>query len=300
MVKPVQALANQDSIRTLSLVVGALLVATPAVAAAQASPAQASPAQAPTAADRAQSLFKEGATLYKMSDYIGALDKFTAAFKYSAQIEDDRLRERVLHALQFNLARAHVKTYKLDQELMHLRQAVDLLENYTEDGADLGIELEADSLIAEAEAELARRDEPTASGATTAMPNEAASQSSPIEGGGRAKPGKILTLTGYGSLGMSALGLGLMVGGLVMGSNADKNDTEADTAVQLQDAERRGKLGNTFTIAGAATAGVFAVAGVVLVVLGKRASPRAGRAARIWVSPSAGAALTGLQVGGRF
>ena len=69
--------------------------------------------QGPDASDvtaQAQALFKEGATLYKMSEYQAALEEFKKAFKLSMRIEDDGLRGRVLHALQFNLARAHVKT----------------------------------------------------------------------------------------------------------------------------------------------------------------------------------------------
>ena len=74
----------------------------------------------------------------------------------------------------------------------------------------------------------------------------------------------------------------------------------ADTAAELQAAERRGKLGNALTVAGAATAGVFAAAGVTLVVLGKRGARRGGRTAGIWVSPSTTATFTGLRLGGSF
>ena len=266
--------------------------------------AQPETAEAPSAAQQAQALFKEGATLYKMSDYTGALDKFTSAFKYSAQIEDDDLRGRVLHALQFNLARAHVKTYRLDKDLLHLRQAVDLLEKYLADGAQLGIELEAEALMAQAKAELARQEEKAEETAKSAVaPSETPTGESPgspgaVDDGG--KPGKALTLAGYSSIGVATVGLGLMVGGIVMGSSADKEDAAADTAAELQAAERRGKLGNALTVAGAATAGVFAAAGVTLVVLGKRGARRGGRTAGIWVSPSATATFTGLRLGGSF
>ena len=294
----------------LSLAVGALLATTPG--AVHAAPAT---AQEPTPAEQAQALFKEGAAQYKMSNYPVSLDRFGAAFVLSLEIDDAALRVRVLHALQFNLARAHVKTYKLDKDLMHLRQAVDLLENYLEDDTDLGVDDEAHALMAEAKAELERREsaapiagpaaieaQPGGGEADDITPVEAEASPGEVEGDrGPAKPGKALMLAGYGSLGMSAVGLGLMVGGIVMGKSAADDHATAGTKADIDDADRRGKLGNTLFIAGAATAGVFAAAGVTLVVLGKRASRRGGRsAARIWVSPSAGSALTGLQVGGRF
>ena len=251
---------------------------------AEVTPPEVTPAEVtPPPAEQAQALFEEGVTLYKMSEYTGALEKFAEAFKYSARIEDDGMRGRVLHALQFNLARAHVKTYSLDQDVLHLRQAVDLLEKYLENSAGLRVDGEAEALMAEAKAELARRDR-NARGGSSSPP----------------APGRALKVGGYTSLGVAAAGLGIMVGGLVMAKRADGEDAAAKTAVQLEEAERRGKLGNTLSVAGAVTAGVCAAVGATLVVLGTRAARRDGAAARVWLRPSAGAALTGVQVGGRF
>ncbi len=303
--------AARVGLTTLALVVAQTPAAAPAWAQPETVEAQ-SPAQ------QAQALFKEGAAQYKMSNYAVSLEKFSQAFVLSLEIQDADLRRKVLHALQFNLARAHVKTYKLDQELMHLRQAVDLLENYLEDGADLGIELEADSLIAVAKAELARREslasaaapQPANSGSEgageeAAVEEVAAPAPGPGEEAGRDrgpnKAGKPLTVAGYTSLGMSVAGVGLMVGGIMMGKAAGDDHETAGTKTDVDDADRRGKLGNTLTIAGAAAAGVFAAAGVTLVVLGKRRSKQAGRStARLWMSPAAGVRLTGIQLGGRF
>ena len=86
-----------------------------------------------------------------------------------------------------------------------------------------------------------------------------------------------------------------------MGKSADEDHAAAGTKAEVDDADRRGRLGNTLTIAGAATAGVFAVAGVTLVVMGAQASKkRGGTAANMWMAPALGTALTGFQVGGRF
>jgi tetratricopeptide (TPR) repeat protein len=306
MVKPVQALANKDSIRTLSLVVGALLVATPAVAAAQ-SPAAQSPAaeaQTPAAeaqspAQQAQALFKDGAAQYKLSNYANAVDKFSAAFVLSLEIDDDDLRGKVLHALQFNLARAHVKTYDIDEDVEHLRTAVDLLEKYLNEGAELGIELEADALIGKAKGELKARKQAAEGGEENPQEALVSAGTSPPRDRGPAKAGRPLMLAGYVSLGLAGASLGIMVGGLVMANAASKEAEDATTGSLYTAADGKGSMGNALFYAGVAGAAVFAGTGAALLVLGKKKS-RSGNTARTLWSPMLSTREMGLQIKGSF
>ena len=276
-------------------------------------------AVAPSAADQAQVLFKSGVSRYQMSDYQAAIEKFSQAFEFSAEIEDSALRARVLHALQFNLARAHVKSYGIDKKLSHLRTALDLLDKYLAD-EDLGTDEEARSLAEEARVELeAREAEARAlaeSGAARESGADGPSESSPGEGleatdasgdaggagvdGGAAPAGRGLTLGGYASLGLAGASLGLMIGGMVLASKANAAYVDAGT-VNGVDAERtRGELGNVLAISGGIAAAVFTAAGVGMVIMGRKQKARASQFSGIQLSPAWSSSRVGLSVRGRF
>lgn len=279
---------------TLALVVAQ----TPAAAPAWAQPET---VEARSPAQQAQALFKDGAAQYKLSNYANAVDKFSAAFVLSLEIEDDGLREKVLHALQFNLARAHVKTYDIDEDVEHLRTAVDLLEKYLNEGAELGIELEADALIAKAKAELARRrqaDEASkAEPQTTAEPRARIEDPTPRDSD-PTEPGRRLTLAGYASLGLAGASLGLMAGGLVMANAANKEATDANTGAAYSSMDKKGSTGNALFYAGVAGAVVFAGTGVALLLVGKKRSKRDTAISR-W-APVLSPQHVGLQLQGNF
>ncbi|MGB1701382.1 MAG: hypothetical protein ACPHRO_15605, partial [Nannocystaceae bacterium] len=225
------------------------------------------------------------------------------------------LRARVLHALQFNLARAHVKSYGIDKELSHLRTALDLLDKYLVD-EDLGTDDEARVLADEVRQELTTREEEAralaasganagsdaaAEGSTEATP---AVESAGDDGGPTDRDasgeGKALTLGGYTSLGLGVASLGLMVGGMVMASKANGAYVDAGTLNDV-DAERaRGQLGNTLAVVGGVGAGVFLAAGVGMVIMGRKQKARASQLSTLRWSPVWSSQHLGLSVKGHF
>lgn len=281
-------------------------------------------AVAPSAAEQAQVLFKSGVSRYQMSDYQAAIEKFSQAFEFSAEIADTTRRARVLHALQFNLARAHMKSYGIDKELSHLRTALDLLNKYLVD-EDLGTDEEARTLSEEARVELEAREVEAralaASGAARESRADGASESSSGEGlgatdasgtdgggevgggevdGGAAAAGRGLSLGGYASLGLAGASLGLMIGGMVLASKANAAYVDAGT-VNGVDAERtRGELGNALAISGGIAAAVFTAAGVGMVMMGRKQKARASQFSMIQLSPAWSLSRVGLSVRGRF
>lgn len=270
-----------------------LLLPAPAVAHRRADTVAAAAMAVEPAAERARTLFDQGSAAYELSKYAEAVQKFEQSFLAARDIDDDALRERVLHALQFNLGRAHIKAYAIDRDVQRLRTALDLFTKYVSKGAELGIELEAETLMAEAQAELDRRAPPTpvTPPAPAPEPEPApAAEPAPADDGdagaedtaevapmdpntpdaGVSSSGKKLAGVGYASLGLAAAGFGTMAAGMVMGLSASSDDENAATASALRDAERRGALSNTLTVAGGVAGGVFALIGVSLIVVGKK------------------------------
>ena len=278
--------------------------------------------QAPGSTDakaQAQALYKEGVTLYKMSEYQAALEQFKQAFKFSMKIEDEEVRARVLHALEFNLARAHVKTYGIDRDIQHLRVAVDLLEKHAASSAEYGVDAEAEDLLTYAQAELARPagqsrpvdgdDEGTSKPAEEADPKEdrdaVAEDAAPEPLDDRNRPstasGKALRISGYVALGLGAASLGLMGGGMAMAAKAKGDYEDAGTQATYDCALSRGTTGNALALTGAVAAGVFLSAGAVLLVVEKKKKPsRASRAARLRLGPQMGRDGGGVWLKGAF
>jgi tetratricopeptide (TPR) repeat protein len=273
--------------------------------------------QAPGATDaktQAQALFTEGVTLYKMSDYQAALEQFKKAFKLSMKIEDDEMRARVLHALQFNLARAHVKTYEIDRDMQHLRVAVDLLNKYSSSSDEFGADEGAEQLLAYAQAELTRatpapspvvrsENDTSQSGAEVDSDESVKSgEQKPLDNANRRSnpSGKALRIGGYVALGLGAASLGLVGGGMAMGAKAKRDYADAGTASDYDSAISRGNTGNALALTGAVAAGVLLSAGVVLLVVEKKKGSRATQAARLRFAPQMGSDGGGVWLGGVF
>ena len=278
----------------------------------------------PTPAQQAQTLFERGVSRYEVSDYPGAIENFTHAYDQSRKIEDAALRGRVLHALQFNLARAHVKAYGIDEDRQHLRIAIDLFGKYLAEGAELGIELEAEVLMERAKRELdaqkladanqRERDRKEDSGESS-LPDDGVTERDsdsrsddearqPGEQGADRGPShqgrKSLRIGGYVSLGLAAVGAGMLAGGMVMGVKADDDYEQASTGVDATNAQDRGRLANSLTVAGAASFGVFGTVGVALLVVDKMRRTRGATARTIRVAPQVTRSTAGLVLGGQF
>lgn len=107
----------------------------------------------------AQTLYQEGTVLFDSADYLGAIEKFTAALAIVKRLGGD---DRVRLALLFNIASAHEKQFEIDHDVSHLRQALALYRQYEEFAdtqEDLGEALDVHAHVLELEKRLRTYDE---------------------------------------------------------------------------------------------------------------------------------------------
>ena len=71
----------------------------------------------------AAKLFEQGKSRYAVSDYLAAIDLFSAAI---TALPDVRSNRRALNALMVNLGRTHVRAYEINIKKEHLRMAKDI------------------------------------------------------------------------------------------------------------------------------------------------------------------------------
>jgi hypothetical protein len=112
----------------------------------------------------AKRLFDEGTARYDAADFYGAIDLFTLALSELRKqgVVDFRIRGLLL----FNIGRAHMRAYGIDEEVEHLRQAQSIFTSFIDeaqehpdevDAADID---EAKARLVELEALLAASNEP--------------------------------------------------------------------------------------------------------------------------------------------
>lgn len=247
---------------------------------------------------KAKILFQEGVVAYGMSNYKDALAKFSEAFALSMQLADDEQRVKVIHALHFNLARAHAKTYAIDQDSRHLRTAVDLLGKYLSLEPESGDREEAETLIREAEAELeqiAERRQRGRKARRSARGNEGKA------GGEQATDtpaARGLMVGGIVTLGVAGAGLAVMGAGLAIAQSAQNDLGTLTTDVATVDA--KGQRANGLAIGGLVTAVVCGATGSTLLVLARKRRRMHDTEARVRVTPWLQRGRGGVAVGGRF
>jgi hypothetical protein len=241
------------------------------------------------AVEEARDLYQRGTIKYAASDYIAALDLFTQAFECAAQIDDEEKRESVLVGLRYNLALAHTKAYEIDGDVGHLRRARDLFRKYLGTQADPEDAVDAKTRLEEVEATLQefeeRREDDTGEEDIFSMPSP--TRDKPKTNG--------LVVGGIVLSSISAAGVGLLTGGLVIGNKAEQDYADGPTREERDDALAKGKRGNALAIAGGATAAVLLGAGIALIVVGKRRGPN-----KTAVAPAIGPESTGIALCGRF
>jgi len=240
------------------------------------------------AADETRELFEKAATQYETSQYNGAVDTYTDAYQRSLAIADEELRGLVQAAIFFNLARAHVKAYALDKSAEHLLQAIDLLDKYLAQTADLADQRDAEQLLEQARAELARVEEQQRAAAQRDEERRAADQSATA---GPSKPG--LRIGGYTLLGLGVAAGAVGITGAVLASQARDEYIAGPTRDDRDQADDKGQVANTMIVAGSVSAGVLISVGLALVLVDRkrsRVSPTA------WLSPTS----AGVAIGGRF
>lgn len=248
------------------------------------------------AQEESDRLFEEGKLRYATSDYAGAVDLFRQSFDQAARIEDDDVREQATSILLFNLARAQIEAFKIDDDVGRLRQARDLLEKHLEtqlSGEDAD---DAESIIVEIdaleEAYKKERDDKLPRNDPTPRPEPDADKSvSPLEA------------AGYATLAVAVTGGGFALAGGLLGNRAERQFLNAPDSEGRAVADRSGRVANGLLVGGSIAAGVFAITSVALITVGakrRKASRSTARVTPLIGPPSKDGLALGIQVGGRF
>lgn len=131
---------------------------------------------------------------------------------------------------------------------------------------------------------------------TVAEPNATASDAAPKQESRRPANAKTLMIAGGATGGFGLVMLGLMIGGMVRGNNAEadgaalveKTPTLMPDDPALQEIDRRGRSGNAMAIAGGVLGSLALGVGVALLVVGARAKPSKQVAVFPVVTPHSG------------
>lgn len=249
------------------------------------------------AADEAQRLFSEADARYQTSDYRGAVEAFTRAYAVSQAIEDEPLRDRVQAAIMFNLGRAHLKAYSVDEEPEHLRQAIELFEKYLAQSAELEDQRETERELREARALLEAYEHPQMDDGEPEPPptGEPPATGEPPPTG-EARRNRV-ALAGYVTLVGVGVGIGVSGGGAAIAARAQRDYDAGPTRAERDDAITRGRVGNVLIIAGGAFAGAMVVTGIALIATGKS---KQRRDLALVPAPLLGSGRLGLALGGSF
>jgi len=229
----------------------------------------------------AKRYFKVGEELYNRSDYQGALEQFSKAYKYSKK-----------PGLLFNIARCH-------ESLGNLEPAIKAFEGYMTIGPDNPDRIKArianlKSRLAEKSAAKAKQNGQLEAAKQAAKAAEAKAAAAPSDGRS--------SLTGWVVAGS---GVALLATGVVFGvlAKSRADDLEAANKANAEFAAHQSELssGETFQTVQIATlvaGGAAAIAGGVLLYLhySKRPSERSAA----WIVPSASPSSAGVTAGFSF
>jgi hypothetical protein len=250
---------------------------------------------------RARQLYEDGKGRFQTADYLGAIELWTEAF---TMVPEEPHNARIKALLIYDIATARERAYEVDHDATHLRQAKILMENFAAtipalygDGPEAAEE-EAKATarmndlarkLEHAERE-AKRNRGHGGAGRADLPEDDAAQAE------IARKRRAMIASGATLLVLGGAGLGMMAGGLAMGSRAndlsglDPNDIEGRRA-QFE----RGRTGDRLAIAGGVVGGVLAVTGIVLLAVAPKSSKK-----NTAVLPTGGSRWAGLAIVGRF
>lgn len=252
---------------------------------------------------RAGELLGKGQEKYDTADYVGAVELWSQAYE---ALPDSPEAAQYRSILVYQLASACREAYELGGEQKYLRKAERLLEQYIE---SLGPDEEESRTTAqealdevrvkikEEEAEAAARRSLIAADAEDAR---ASKKPERVDD----EPGKQLLIAGGVSLGVGAVLLGVMGGGLALGGRYDRDGTEfidmgGDPAdPMIGEWIDKGTRANTLALATGITGGALAATGVGLIVADSVIRARRKRTAR--ALPAVGPGFAGVAISGRF
>jgi hypothetical protein len=287
-----------------------------ALASTSSAPAETSSDEQPADLSKAKQLFDEGTARYDAADYAGAIEKFTLAM---AELEGQNVEDFGIRGLlRFNIGRAHMRAFEIDQKSEHLRQAKSIFKRFIEDAEHFPDQVDPAD-VEEAEAQLVEIDRLLAEPADEPEPEPepGAGQGGDVPPAEPRDPAKLrasgIGLTAAGAV-LLAGGVGMLAWGAGYGSAAERQvaglddanlppDSAAfDDADDFVAAERR--KGSAWMAGGgvAAAVGIVGVAlGVRQLVLAKRSSRTpASEGARVNASAAIGRDGVWVGVSGRF
>jgi tetratricopeptide (TPR) repeat protein len=236
--------------------------------------------------------FEAGARKYNLQRYDEAAAEFEAAYEISG-----------LSSLLYNIAQALRAAGKHEKALRFYKNYL-LQDEAKENRVDAEKRIEELTAIIEQQKKNAPPPEPTPQQPTTtpqptvATPQPAQTLPSPPPA---KKPlPRSLRYVGFGliGLGVASLAVGGAMSGLAASASSDVQKAAAnhdDFTTALRDTESRGKTYDAVSIVGYVAGGVFAAAGVALVLITRKPVEKS-----VAVAPLVGRGLVGVGVGGSF
>lgn len=257
------------------------------------------PADEPETEDplaEAKSLYAEGTGKYATADYEGAIELWTRAYTLVPSTVEYR---EIKADLMWDIATAREKSFDVDGEVSHLKQAEILLNNYLADLASIMADEDAlatERKRVEERLEAIRAKMAEASGGPQPGPG-ANPEPRPAE---ELPSGRTLLIAGGVLAGVGVVGLGVGGAGMAIGSGAnDISELDPNDIDGRREQFDRGRLGNGLAIGGGIAGGVFLVTGVALLAVGaKREKARKGMA--LLPTPTFGRDQVGVGLAGRF
>ncbi|PCC69126.1 hypothetical protein SAMN02745121_05774 [Nannocystis exedens] len=304
--------------RWLSAGLAAALAALPAAPEVRA----AAPAKAKAGDElnaKISALAQEAQTRFETADYAGAIELWTQAY---AALPNEPAYDKRRNVLAYQIAQACVEAYELDPQLVYLRKAERLFDNYLKtisakdknttakvqstldelrEKIRVAEEREAADKQAAAEAAEARGEGGPGPHVAAQKASEAREAEARAVAEREAKRARRLTIAGGALTGAGAIVLGVMAYGLARGARVDRDgeaakaDGVTDPAV-YRDLLDQGTAANTLAIATAVAGGVLVVTGIGLLGAGAAGQQRARRdlgLAPTWLRGGAGVVLQG-------
>ena len=246
-----------------------------------------------------EDLYTQGQEKFDAGDYDGAGDLWAEAVRALPENPDNSATRETIMNLALD---AYVRAYRNDKERSHVDKAKALLDEYEASleasGGALGSEIASEKAkIEDILAELAAAEEPDPD--PEPEPDTDGGDPQPDTVFVDEKPGRGLVIGGAVMLGVGAAGLGLMVGGMVAGGNAQKAFDTSTPGTEREDIRKRGQTMNVLAITGGVVGGVFLSAGVALLIIGLKRNKDA-RLQNVMVLPEVGPSYAGMGATFRF
>lgn len=299
--------------RWVSAGLAAVLASSPGIAEVRAAPAKGND----QLNAKISGLAQEAQTRFETADFAGAIELWTQAY---AAMPDEPAYDKRRNVLAYQIAQACVEAYELDPQLVYLRKAERLFDNYlkTISAKDkvttakvqgtldelrekIRVAEEREAAEKQAAAEAAERAGPEDEEQAAPKADEAEAEDRRTVAEREAKKSRGLTIAGGTLTGAGAIVLGVMAYGLAQGARADRDgeaakaDGVTDPAV-YRDLLDQGMAANRLAIATAVAGGILVVTGIGLLGAGAAGQQRARRElglAPTWLRGGAGIVLQG-------